>query len=373
MTRLHRGIARPIRDEGHIHAARSVTLPRSHERTSSTKARSRTRKARPPMKPLPQLLRSERSADLAEKPSQYGGSGKRQPDLVRRQSEMRGVARQARRGVRPTTPTASSKAKLGHPRHRVEAARPVARRGPDAGALKAGLRAPEGRLMAITRRNPSVSVFLGLSSAVAGTGQATVGTQRPPRTARLCSAKTTRLFGLHRRREAGVSSKIPTSMPCPVAGFRASRSMRAASPASVEMVPREGSSSTRSPQFLWPSSSGIMVDLARKSGVKVPQRPDHPQLSRSSSTHMGQPVAEGLMKNGLVYAQTPDGDARLPVSISAGMLRRRCWTTADLEVDVGVSQLFTVKTRHDLDRSKPVELRLHVRGPRPRACWQATW
>ena len=65
---------------------------------------------------------------------------------------------------------------------------------------------------------------------------------------------------------------------------------------SVEMV-REPALLSQSPAFLWPSSS-IMVDIARKSGVKV--RNDQVVLNSPIVIYSWQPVADGLIKKGFV-------------------------------------------------------------------------
>jgi hypothetical protein len=65
---------------------------------------------------------------------------------------------------------------------------------------------------------------------------------------------------------------------------------------SVEMV-REQALLSQNPAFLWPSSS-IMVDLAKKSGVRV--RNDQVVLNSPVVVYTWQPVVDGLMKNGIV-------------------------------------------------------------------------
>jgi len=75
---------------------------------------------------------------------------------------------------------------------------------------------------------------------------------------------------------------------------------------SVEMV-REQALLSQNPQFLWPSSS-IMVDIARHNGVKI--RDDRVVLNTPVVVYSWQPVADGLMKAGLV-TRTGEGHYQL--------------------------------------------------------------
>ncbi len=99
---------------------------------------------------------------------------------------------------------------------------------------------------------------------------------------------------------------------------------------SVEMV-REQALLSQNPQFLWPSSS-IMVDLARQSGVAV--RKDQVILNSPMVVYSWEPVAEGLMKAGLVK-QDANGIHQLDLkALLDAVIAGKQWA------DVSVPELF---------------------------------
>src|ERR1700744_2881767 len=99
---------------------------------------------------------------------------------------------------------------------------------------------------------------------------------------------------------------------------------------SIEMV-RERSLLDQNPQFLWPSSPGL-VDLARASGVKV--RRDQVILNSPLVVYSWDVVAKGLATAGLA---TADGDARYRLKLGdllKAILDGRSWA------EIGVPSLY---------------------------------
>jgi hypothetical protein len=96
---------------------------------------------------------------------------------------------------------------------------------------------------------------------------------------------------------------------------------------SVEMV-REAALLGQNPQFLWPSSA-VMVDLARRSGVKI--RRDQVVLNSPIVVYSWQAVADGLGRAGLVTL-TQDGHYELDLkAFIDAVLKGTNW--AELGVD----------------------------------------
>jgi hypothetical protein len=175
--------------------------------------------------------------------------------------------------------------------------------------------------MAITRR----SLGLGLLAlAAAGTGGYVSVKDRPELRGML--GNSTRLSGF-----VGGEKQAFLEDPDVVralAGYGLQLDARVAG--SVEMV-REKALLSQNPQFLWPSSS-IMVDLARKNGVKI--RNDQVVINSPVVIYTWEPVADGLMKHGLV-TKSASGHYQLDL---AAMLQQFL-ANADWK-SLGVDQLY---------------------------------
>jgi hypothetical protein len=175
--------------------------------------------------------------------------------------------------------------------------------------------------MAITRRSLGMGL---LALAAAGTGGYVSVKDRPELRGML--GNSTKLSGF-------VGGEKQSFLEDPdvvraLAGYGLQLDARVAG--SVEMV-REKALLSQAPQFLWPSSS-IMVDLARKNGVKI--RNDQVVLNSPVVIYTWQPVADGLMKNGLV-TKSATGHYQLDL---AGMLQQLL-ANADWK-SLGVDQLY---------------------------------
>lgn len=106
---------------------------------------------------------------------------------------------------------------------------------------------------------------------------------------------------------------------------------------SVEMV-REQALLSQNPAFLWPSSS-IMVDLARKSGVKV--RNDQVVLNSPVVVYTWQPVADGLIKHGLVKL-TPSKQYQLDLAaLLKALLANQDWSSLGVDALYGKARLIS--------------------------------
>lgn len=104
---------------------------------------------------------------------------------------------------------------------------------------------------------------------------------------------------------------------------------------SVEMV-REQALLTQNPQFLWPSSA-TMVDIARRSGVKI--RHDQIVLNSPIVVYSWEPVVEGLKKNGLVTT-TPGGHHEFDLAAYlAAILQEEDWSNLGVEALYGKARI----------------------------------
>lgn len=106
---------------------------------------------------------------------------------------------------------------------------------------------------------------------------------------------------------------------------------------SVEMV-REPAILSQNPAFLWPSSS-IMVDLARKSGVKV--RNDQVVLNSPIVIYSWQPVAGGLVSRGLAKV-TPTGQYQLDLAaLLKAQLADANWSSLGVDALYGKARIIS--------------------------------
>lgn len=183
--------------------------------------------------------------------------------------------------------------------------------------------------MAISRRAFGLGL-LGLSAA--GTGGYYLVRDRPEVQGLL--GNYTKLFGfLGGEKQAFLDDPDVVNA---ISRFGLSLDARVAG--SVEMV-REKSLLSQNPQFLWPSSS-IMVDLARQNGVSV--RRDQVVLNSPIVVYSWQPVADGLMKAGIV-SKTAAGNYELDLKVLLeAVLARKTW--ASLGVDALYGQTRIVST-----------------------------
>jgi hypothetical protein len=98
----------------------------------------------------------------------------------------------------------------------------------------------------------------------------------------------------------------------------------------VEMV-REQPLLSQNPQFLWPATS-ILVELARKSGVKVHK--DEPIFSSPLVVYSWTSVADALEKNGLIKRFANDQRGLDMSKLLTAMLDKKTWA------DEGVTDLY---------------------------------
>jgi hypothetical protein len=104
---------------------------------------------------------------------------------------------------------------------------------------------------------------------------------------------------------------------------------------SVEMV-RENALLSQNPNFLWPSSS-IMVDIARKNGVHI--RNDQVVLNSPVVVYTWQPVADGLIKAGLVKV-TADKHYQLDLkALLQAVLANADWSTLGVDALYGRARI----------------------------------
>lgn len=104
---------------------------------------------------------------------------------------------------------------------------------------------------------------------------------------------------------------------------------------SVEMV-REPALLSQNPQFLWPSSS-IMVDMARRNGIKI--RRDDVVLNSPIVVYTWGPVVAGLIKTGLVTT-TMDGIQQLDLkALLDAILAGADWSALGVDALYGRSRI----------------------------------
>lgn len=106
---------------------------------------------------------------------------------------------------------------------------------------------------------------------------------------------------------------------------------------SVEMV-REQALLSQNPAFLWPSSS-IMVDLARQSGVNV--RNDQVVLNSPVVIYSWQPVADGLMKQGLVEVTSTKQYQLDLAALLKALLANANWSSLGVDALYGKARIIS--------------------------------
>ncbi|HEY4201919.1 MAG TPA: hypothetical protein VGM83_15310 [Devosiaceae bacterium] len=180
--------------------------------------------------------------------------------------------------------------------------------------------------MALTRRAFGVGL---LAAGIAGTG-GYLGLRNRPELQGLLGNRS-RLFGfLGGEKQAFIED--PEVIKA-LGGYGLELDARVAG--SVEMV-REQALLSQKPQFLWPSSS-VMVDLARQSGVA--ERRDQVVLNAPIVVYTWQPVADALIKSGLV-SKTKDGFLELDLkALLDAILAGKDWSSLGVDMLYGHARI----------------------------------